>query len=87
MTTAGAPPQGQAATLAEKVKNSSIDNVYLLTKIIQLIMAFVLILQATLRMFTADNFHFASHFTSSSSLWRLSALSAIVNELASGSTS
>ena len=43
--------------MADKLKNASIDNVYLFTKVVQLLMAFLIILQAVIRLLTADNFH------------------------------
>ena len=43
--------------MKEKLQNTSIDNVYLFTKVVMLLMAFLIFLQAIIRLLSADNFH------------------------------
>ena len=43
--------------MKDALKSSSIDRVYLFTKCVQIVMACTIILQAVIRLLTADNFH------------------------------
>ena len=43
--------------MVEGIKNTKIDNIYMFVKLVQFIMAALMILQGTIRLFSASNFH------------------------------